>query len=98
MKPNKVQDVAFNGIYNVRFPKGTPQAKIQEKAQIAQSFLQKVFINPNDYIIHPYEQSMRIITANDNPWMLTKLFSLLGGEDLAHKYVEKAAVNLDIDI
>lgn len=82
----------------MKFPKGTSQAKIQEKSEIAQKFLKQALGKYAGYQVHAFDDSMRIVTSVDNPWLLVSLFTQIGGESLAKKYIQKAAVNLDISI
>ena len=91
-----VQSVTFKGIYNVNFPKKTPLAEIQEKADKAENFLKTIYGQDNGYAVKAFDTYIRIVTGTDNPWLITKLFKIIGGENLAEKYVREAAININI--
>lgn len=91
-----LQGITFNGIYNVNFPKNTPVAEIQEKANKAEAFLKKLYGQHDGYAVKTFDRYIRIITSTDNPWFIVKLFQEIGGDDLAEEYVKKAAIDINI--
>ena len=91
-----VQGVSFKGIYNVNFPKKTPMAEIQEKADKAEKFLKTIYGQSNGYAVKAFDTYIRIVTSIDSPWLIVKLFQEIGGEKLAEKYVNEVAININI--
>ena len=91
-----VQGVSFKGIYNVKFPKKTPLAEIQEKADKAENFLKTIYGQGNGYAVKAFDTYIRIVTGTDNPWIITKLFQEIGGKDLAEKYIREVTIDINI--
>ena len=89
-----IQNISFNGIYDFTFPKNTPDGVIQRKVDATNLAISKRYhvkdpIRSGIQVVPFGKETMRIVTQNDSPYMLTWLFKEIGGEKLAQQYIQR---------
>ncbi len=99
-----VQNISFNGIYDLRVPENTPKYIIDDKAKATEDAIKEFFnVDDLDSInigikVQPNDSGIRLVTAVDNPWMMVELFKRIGGEKLAKEYVNRNAQEYKLNI
>lgn len=102
--------VSFTGIYDIRFPAGTPVNNIKDKYKETKDYVDKQY-NQNlsimDVRFMDYfntqktnkeltKEGIRISTTVDNPWTLCDVMAHID-KNLVQQYVDKAKVELVLD-
>ncbi|MBO6180668.1 hypothetical protein J6O86_03170 [bacterium] len=85
-----VKNIAFNGIYDLVVPNGTPKDKIEAKTeQIRKIIRDNITDNDKFYQLAAFDDRIRVVSAIDNPNQIANLFEVIGGEDLAKQYINR---------
>lgn len=94
-----VKNIAFNGIYDLVVPNGTPKDKIEAKTeQIRKIIRDNITDNDKFYQLATFDDRIRVVSAIDNPNQIANLFEVIGGEDLAKQYIRKNTQEYKLDL
>ena len=97
----QVSKISFNGIYDIRFSKSTPDEKIAQAQDKLNSWLENKnltdcfeVVNFNDMDNNKSSaKGFRMISSIDNPSLIVNLLASVN-EKLAQQYIEKSKIDL----
>lgn len=96
---NPVQNISFNGIYDLVVPEGTSKDKIEAKTAQFQKVIRDNLSKDNKwYQVVAFDDRIRFISAMDNPNVIANLFETIGGENLAKQYIRKNVQEYKLDL
>ena len=94
-----VKNIAFNGIYDLVVPNGTPKDKIEAKTeQIRKIIRDNITDNDKFYQLAAFDDRIRFVSAIDNPNVIANIFETIGGENLAKQYIRKNTQEYKLDL
>jgi len=94
-----VKNIAFNGIYDLVVPSGTPKDKIEAKAAQFQKIIRDNLSKDDKfYNVVAFDDRIRFVSAIDNPNVIANIFETIGGENLAKQYIRKNIQEYKLDL
>ena len=94
-----VKNIAFNGIYDLVVPNGTPKDKIEAKtAQFQKIIRDNLSKDDKFYNVVAFDDRIRFVSAIDNPNVIANIFETIGGENLAKQYIRKNIQEYKLDL
>ncbi len=101
--------ISFSGIYDVRFPVGTPRETIMDKCKQTDEFIKKNYTSKDGFspisvqfmdwfdvqkVKAPLaKEGIRVTAIIDNPYILCNIFDSMD-KDLGQQYVNKSKTEL----
>ncbi len=96
---DRVQNIAFKGVYDLIVPRGTSKDRINCKAaEIEKVVTENVGDELQLIRVHPFDDRIRIISKIDNPYLISNLFNAIGGEALALQYFKRNVQEYNLNI
>ena len=102
--------VSFSGIYDIRFPYGTPDKEIDKKYTDLKNYIDTKYSAVSGVLDVAVKDSfniqktdkkladkgIRLSTTVDNPWILCDIFDKMD-KNLGQQYIDKSKVELVLD-